>query len=120
MRKDIGAFLLPLSKWKIDIEASLSDCCGFFSRLNDGESLNDAFASVKDGLVLPEDVKSELESFFSDFGRGYAKEELLKLDSALSSLCAAEQKIKEDVKNDSRSVKALIIAAALGLVILLI
>ncbi len=120
MRNNISLYLLPLSNWRGDLSGMGDACHGFFFAITQGAEVSTAFAAVKDKLSLPDDIKGELYGFFSDFGRGYMNNEIKKLDSAIATLESALPRLTLDAKNENRAGSAVIIAAALGAVILLI
>ncbi len=80
--------------------------------------MKEAYQLSEGGITLPEEIKRELSAFFSDFGRGYMNEELRRLDGVITMLDAAMPRLTESAKNESRAAGALIMACALGAVIL--
>ena len=56
------------------------DISDFISHVEEGKTLSSAFDSVKGRLALSEESKSMLGDFFSDFGKSYRTQELLRIE----------------------------------------
>ncbi len=118
IRANISVYLLPPSKWKRNFAEDGYEPSGFFSALASGKSMGEAYRLSEGELTVPEEIRRELSAFFSDFGRGYMNDELRKLDSMIATLEGALPRLTESAKNESRAAGALIMACALGAVIL--
>ena len=90
---------------------------GFF----DGEG--DAamrFERVKDFLTVDADTKDRLSRFFASFGSGYRQAESERLIDILSFLVRQRDAYRVEKEKSVKLVRSLLVAAALGLIILLI
>ena len=120
IRKNISDYLLPRSRWCECVDATFEGAGGFFSRLASGVDIKDAYEMSYDKLLLPEDIRSEMHELFSELGRGYMKDEVARLDEMIGKLKKCETELKEEARRESKAGKALILAIALGIVILLL
>ena len=120
IREDISSFLLPQSK--LGKRASRYPCDGnpFFSALARGQTLADAYEESADRMNVPEGFKRVLSELFSRLGRSYASEEAARIDSAVASLQQELNELEERAIKDVKCARTVILAVALGAVILLL
>ena len=90
---------------------------GFF----DGEGDASArFERVRARLSVDADTRSRLGQFFAAFGSGYLRAERERISAALSFLCRRRDDYLLEKEKSVKLVRSLLLAAALGLIILLI
>ena len=88
------------------------------SAVSRGRTLYEAYSSV--GFSLSREARELFSSLFSGFGKNYMEAELSRLtdyEKSISELLSSE---REESERSERAVRAAVIAAALGAVILLI
>ena len=90
---------------------------GFFD--GDGDAAA-RFERVRSRLSVDADTKSRLGQFFAAFGSGYLSTERERLLPVLSFLYRQRDSYREEMEKSVKLVRSLLIAAALGLIILLI
>ena len=101
-----------------DFKSETETVSSFISLVSEGRSLYEAFSMVT--FSLGREIREEFSELFSGFGNNYLEAELMRLsdyEKSISELLLSE---KDESEKSERTVRASVIAAALGIVILLI
>ena len=113
-------FLAPQeSLWQNFSDEALEKC-GFLPSLRSGSTLSGAFSDCEASLSLSDEQKERFSAFFADFGRDYMDGEL---NRASDFHRESEELLKKEEAELTKSVKitnTILIASALGIVILMI
>ena len=116
----ISRFLsLQESLWQ-NFSCDALEKCGFLPSLRSGNSLSQAFSACEPSLLLSDKQKAEFSAFFADFGKEYMDGEITRASDFHRE---SEESLKKEESELAKSVKitsAILIAAAVGLVILII
>ena len=120
MREDISSFLLPQSKISEKLRHSQWGENPFLRAVADGCGLADALEKTSDQLSVPQGFKQTLAKLFSQLGRSYANDEAARIDAAVCSLSEALKELEERAVKDVKCARTVILATALGIVILLL
>ena len=94
--------------------------CGFLSSVASGESLHGAFLSSLPQMTLGINTRELLSEFFEGFGKDYAEGERIRTESYAERLSRIAESEKEMLPKNVKLCRALLLAAALGLIILII
>ncbi len=113
-------YLLPSSEAVCDFADEELAGVGFIDALREGGSLYSSFSLVKDKLLFSEGQKAALLSFFKDFGNSYVEDERARAKKAAQSLEELGMEDEKKTKESERVVKTLVLASALGLIILML
>ncbi len=119
IRRQIDCYLTPPSELIGDFTSEALSALGFLD-LAKKEGVASAYMSLKEKLPLCDEVKSELTSLFSSFGKEYKEGTVKALNMAVSSLKELVAKEKEQNAKDIKVARTLAVAAALGTVIMII
>ena len=120
LEERVCVYLMPISVAASDFEDDELSSIGFAGALHSGGTLYSAFTIAREKLLFSEEQKELLSSFFRDFGGAYAADErarIEKLIDSFSRLCAEDEK---RVRASDQATRALILAVALGLIILIL
>lgn len=118
--QSVERYLLPRSEICRDYRDELLSELGFLPLLDRGESFSSAFAKVRERTRLPSDIADALAELFSGFGRGYLSEQSDRLSSSEAELSRLVSEQTERSRQSAKVTATLVLASALGLVILLI
>ena len=118
IRGKICAFLCPQSSLLSDFYSDALTDAGFLCKVRDGATLKDAFEGSK--LSLSRHDKRALGAYFADFGKRYKSEEISRLDEIYRTLDESFKSERERVPKDVKIAKTLLIAASLGISVLMI
>lgn len=116
----ISRFLTPQDGLWRDFNNDALQKCGFLPLLREGKGLSGAFESVKASLALSEETKEMLSDFFGNFGGNYLDGEMSRTADFRTQL---ENGLKQEESELEKSLKisnALLVAGAVGIVILII
>ena len=78
------------------------------------------YERVRARLTVDDDTKTRLGHFFAAFGTGYLQAERERISGALSFLCRQRDAYGQEKEKNVKLVRSLLLAAAFGLIILLI
>ncbi len=118
MRGKISTFLSPQSGLLSDFESEVLSSTGFLVAVQEGKTLFDAYGGSR--FAISKEQKRAFLRFFSEFGRGYKSEELSRIDSLYRETSEELKKERERTAKDIKIAKTLLIAAALGISVLMI
>ena len=96
------------------------DPLGLPEALRRGERAASVYADVEEKLAVGKETKECLSSFFSSLGSDYLKGELKRCDGALDKLREILEFESEELMKNLKITKLLLVAASLGILILLI
>ena len=118
IKTKISCFLSPKSDWLPGFSASEGGVVEFLRKASHS-SLSDSFSAVRDKLSLGEEAEI-LARLFLSLGASYKEGEIELLNKNLSELEAAREKLFSECEKNVKTVRVLLSAASLGLIILLI
>lgn len=116
----ISQFLTPQDGLWRDFSNDALEKCGFLPLLREGKGLSQAFEKVKASLSLSERTKEMLSGFFADFGGGYLDGEMSRTAGFRAELESCLEKEGEELEKSLKITNALLVAGAVGIVILII
>ena len=94
--------------------------CGFLSAVGSGEPLHGAYLSSLPKLKLGINARELLSEFFEGFGKDYAEGERIRTESYAQKLERIAESERESLPKNVKLCRALLLAGALGLIILII
>ena len=101
-------------------EDEILEKSGFLPTLREGKSFIDALRSSRKNLPLSDAAIEILETIFAEMGNGYLDEERQRQKAAELEMAAFAAKEKEELERDVKVKTTLILAAALGAIILIL
>ncbi len=113
-------YLLPSSEAAAGFEDEELEKVGFIGALRSGGSLYSAFSLVKDSLLFSDGQKEALLSFFKDFGNSYVNDERKRVERTKEELVRLGREDEKKTKESEKVVKTLVLALALGVIILML
>lgn len=116
----ISRFLTPQDGLWHSFSDDALEKCGFLPALRSGKGLSEAFIGCVDGLSLSDLTKQRLSDFFSGFGRDYMDGEIARVGELRSELESGLKKEESELEKSLKITNALLLAGAVGLVILII
>ncbi len=93
---------------------------GLLPMLREGAAPADAFAAIQGRLSVNKSCKDRLTEYFCDLGGGYREDELKKIAACKSELEEMLRMERKELENDVKAVRATLLGAALGVIILLL
>ena len=94
--------------------------CGFTDALRAGESLESAFAASMKKSALGRELSELLSEFFSQFGQDYKDGEAARTDEYIDRVKTVLAYERENLEKNTKICRVLLMAGALGLIILMI
>ena len=110
----------PIDKYMACANDTVLLSVGFYDEYEKSQSLYSAFCGVRHRLFIPNEMKNVIETAFSEMGRGDACNELRLIDSAVGELKEMISGYKGDAEKSMRVVAVILVAAALGILIILV
>ena len=120
LKERVCVYLLPVSSAVADFDDTELSRVGFIGALRSCGSLHSAFALVRDKLLISDGQKELLSSFFADFGGAYVKDERERIERAEDTLLKLQAEDEKKTGESEKVAKTLILASALGLIILIL
>lgn len=120
IEREIGRSLsYGLGLWRGFSDPSL-ERCGFLPLLREGCSPEDAFFKCSPKLALSGEIKEKLQSFFSDFGKGYKDGEIKGIERLRGELESDLNALRPELEKNKRVINALLLGGAASAAIMLI
>ncbi len=116
VRLKISSFLSPKSDWLSSFSAESSPISEFLG-FAEAHSLSESFDFVKDKLSLGAE-RDTLARLFATLGKTYKDGEIELLDEGIAELNERREKLSEECEKNIKTVKVLVAAISLGLIIL--
>lgn len=120
LKERVCVYLLPISSAVADFDDGELSRVGFIDALRSCGSLHSAFALVRDKLLISDGQKELLSAFFSDFGGAYVKDERERIERAEDTLLKLQAEDEKKTRESEKVARTLILASALGLIILIL
>jgi hypothetical protein len=93
---------------------------GMLALLRGGSRIDDAILQSSDRLTVDQPLLESLCARLSSLGKGYLESELKILSECGQDVVALLEKEKGELKRDERSLRALLVGGALGIMIYII
>ena len=119
VRRKIDSYLTPASQLLDGFECKALADEGYMKKAHE-VGISEAFFSLEKAIPMESSERVILESFFADFGKDYKDGTLRSLDIAIAGLRECIEKLCAENERSLKLVCTLAVAAALGLIILLI
>lgn len=120
MEGKINRYLTPIVESLSDFIDDNLTRIGFFERMADGDSVYDAFNNVSAKLSVGEETKETLSETFGALSGRYKDEVLKKLREGISRLEGILSLEREELSKKERVASVVLVAAVLGIFILLV
>lgn len=116
----VCVYLLPRAEAAAGFDNAALSEIGFIELLRSSPSLYSAFSLVESRLLISDAQKEALSSFFKDFGRAYALDERARIEKLKTDMQSLNERDEKQTKESEKVVKTIVLASALGMIILLI
>lgn len=93
---------------------------GFLESVRSGATLHDAFLGCRRASVISREVSMRLERYFADFGRYYKERELSRAATCVEELERLLERERADMPKNVKLARTLLVAFALGVLILIV
>ena len=120
IKNKINCFLMTTCKLLCDFESGPLEESGFLPKLREGKRMSEAFEDASARLAISKEAKKLLSVFFEELGVGYKDEELNRISGVERELSSILSREREEMPKNVRIAKTLLLAAALGILILII
>ena len=119
IKMKISCFLSPKSDWLSDFKSSESVISEFILCAMRIPSLHESFAAVSDKLSLGEE-RAIIEKLFLSLGKAYKNDEIALLEGTIEALSEEKRRLDTEIQKNIKTVRVLVAAVTLGLIIFLI
>lgn len=119
VRRRVEGYLTPADRLLDGFECGALEDVGYMSKARNS-GLRNAYFEVEGALPLDCATREALSEFFTDFGKDYKEETVKAADRALSALRGCADRMSCENEKSLRLWRAVAVAAALGVIILLI
>jgi len=119
-RGEVVRSLTPPEGFVRSFRSEALEGSGFLSALRGGESLGSAFESSMKKSSLGKELRELLSEFFSEFGRDYKDGETARIEDYIDRVRTVVESERENLEKNSKICRVLLVAGALGLIILMI
>lgn len=120
IKGQVACYLSPQGKLLEGFRSEALSRLGFTDAMEECRDLSAAYKQVEHGLCVSEKIKAVLERYFLGFGKEYKEGELARADAAIAEISALFAADKAETEKNVKVAEALSVAAALGLIILLL
>ena len=119
IRRRIDGYLASASGLLEGFECSALDAYGYSERARE-IGVGEAYFEFEKAFPLTDKLKKSLSGFFHSFGKDYMSGTLKALDVTLDEIKALERALSAENEKNLKVARTLALAAALGVIILLI
>ena len=119
VRRRVDGYLTPADRLLDGVECGALEEVEYISKAQ-SLGLRTAYFEVEEALPLDGTARQVLSEFFADFGKDYKEETVKAADRALSALQGCAERMSCENEKSLRLLRAVAVAAALGVIILLI
>lgn len=120
IRREVAAHLSTLSELVRSFEDDVLEGIGLLDLLRDGVGAEDAFSAVEKRLSIGADSRRVIGEYFADFGKTYRSGVLADTDRRIGELSEISEREREELRKNASTLKLLLAASALGIIILFI
>ena len=120
IRSRVSGYLEPPSVWAESFSSENGDAMALALRVRGGEMPGEAYLSLMDGLLLSEEAKEMLGTFFSRLGSGGLESEREGMDSGVNRLSVLLEKERDDCAQRGRIAAVMALMLSCGGAILMI
>lgn len=116
----VCVYLVPIGTAAREFDDGELSGVGFLDAVRSGGSLRSAFELSLGKLLISEQERELLSSFFKEFGSAYIDDERVRVEKMNAALLRIHTDEEKKTKESEKVVRTLVLALALGIIILIL